>query len=223
METNKERLEKLETIESDKLDKKLKAIAWTILIFTVISIIVLAITTGILSYKEMAEGMGIAGIPLSLKYALALFIATLISMGIVTALVAIFFWKPMKENLKVRKDNIATNIEAANYTKKVAEANWAEAKAEKAKIKAEAKDILSTAKQNAEKERKAILDKAKVDMDLAVERNRKDIEAEKEQLKDDIRNEILSTSLLAAEKILEKEINSDANNKMINELLDSLK
>ncbi len=221
--SNKDRLKELEHINSSKLDKKLKAIAWTILIFTVISIVILALVSGYLGFVEAKETGAMPGIPLSLQYALALFVATLISLFIVFGLTAIFFWKPMKQHLEIRKTNIETNIDAASYTKTAAENNWKEAKLAKSKVKEEAKEIISNSKNLADKERREILEKAKKEQENLIQKTREQIEKEKEQLKDDIRQEILSTSLVAAEKILEKELNADTNKKMINELIDSLK
>ncbi len=223
MKTNKERLENLEYIESDKLDKKLRVIAWIILILTLASIVTLAIVSGYIDFTEAQETSAMPGIPLSLKYAGILFLSTLIALLIVFILTAVFFWTPIKKHLELRKNNITTNIDAASYTRQVAENNWREAKEAKSMVKSEAKEIISDSKAQAEKERKEILDKAKNEQDILVEKTREQIEREKEQLKDDIRQEILSTSLVAAEKILEKELNAEANNKMINELLDSLK
>ncbi len=223
MKTNTERLEELELINSAKIDKKLRIVAWTILLFTVASLIILAIVSGLISYKEIEESGSVAGIPLSLQYALALFAATLISLFIIVALTFIFFWKPMKELLAERKLKIETNIESAANANKLAELNWKESKDSKQEVKAEARTIISESRTQADKERREILDKAKQEQDALIMKSREQIEKEKEQLKDDIRNEILSTSILAAEKILEKELDSDANNKMVNELLEALK
>ncbi len=217
--------DEITTLQPAKLNPLTKLVGWLILLFTVGSIIILAIVSGLVSYKELAEGgTGMpAGIPLSLQYALALFFATLIALAIIFALTTIYFWKPMKEHLEVRRTNIETAIDATSYAKKAAERNWLEAKNEKTKIKEEARTIIADTKIEADRERRKILDAAKKEQELLVERNREQIEKEKAQLKDDIRNEILSTSLIAAEKIIEKELDAEANQKMVNELLESLK
>ncbi len=244
MENNKT-LEALETINREKkqevirkeierqkqiakvdngIDKMLTVAAWFILIFTVISIVVLAIFSGLVSFKELAEGEGMpAGIPLSLQYALALFISTLIALFIVFILATVFFWKPMKEHLEVRRTNIETNIAAAAHSREVAEEKLHKIEMEKREIRAQAKEIISESKQEADRERRKILDKAKDEQNSIVEKSREQIEKEKAQMYDDIRNEIISTSMLAAEKIIEKELDADANKKMVNELLEALK
>lgn len=223
MKTNKERLEELEIYNSGKIDAKLRVAAWIILIFTVISLVVLAILSGVMGYKEISESGMPGGIPLSLQYALVLFFATLIAMTIITIIAAVFFWKPMKNVLEARKLTIENNIESASNANLAAEANWKEATIAKKEVKEEAKAIIAESKTSADKERREILDKTKDEQDLLIEKSREQIEKEKEQLKDDIRNEILSTSILAAEKILEKEIDENVNSKMVNELLDALK
>lgn len=233
MENNKENSQinkKINTTSTtpEKSDTLLKVVGWIILIITLVCVVLLAIVGGIMSFEEMKEasneGGGMpAGIPLSLHYALSLFIATLISFGIVFLLAAKFFWKPMKDHLEIRKQNIETNIDAASYSRKEAQKELEDAKKSKKQIKDKAEVILAESKTLANKERREILDQAKREQDALIERTREQIEKEKEQLKDDIRNEILSTSLLAAEKIIEKQLDAEANTKMINELLDSLK
>ncbi len=229
MEDNRRRLEeineKLDRVHGDRLETKLRLIGWVILLFTVVSIVLLALVSGYVSYKELAEGEGgmPGGIPLSLEYALSLFIATLISLFVIFLITAIYFWRPMKQHLQVRKQNIETNIDAASYTRKAAEANWLESKEAKINAKSEASKLLAEIKLKADKERRETLEQTKREQDLLIEKTREQIEKEKEQLKDDIRNEILSTSLLAAEKIIEKELDANTNQKMIDELINSLK
>ncbi len=211
--------------KADKVDGIVRFIGWIILIFTVISIVVLALVSGYISFTELAEsesGMP-AGIPLSLEYALALFISTLIALSVVFMLVTIYFWKPMKEHLEVRKNNIEANIAAASHSQAAAENKWAEAKQAKAKVKEEAKEIIAESKLEADRERRRILDQTKNEQNSIIEKSREQIEKEKAQLQDDIRKEILTTSLLAAEKIIERELDAAANEKMVNELLEALK
>ncbi len=215
-------------VQANKVEGFIKLVGWIILIFTVLSIVILAFVSGYISFSEMAEaaedGGGMpAGIPLSLEYALALFVSTLISLSVVFMLVAIYFWRPMKEHLEIRKSNIAANIEAASHSQVAAENKWAEAKRAKLEVKEKAKEIIAESKVEADRERRKILDQTRAEQNSIIEKSREQIEKEKAQLQDDIRKEILSTSLLAAEKIIEKELDSDANKKMVNELLEALK
>ena len=223
MVTREERLENLEEFEvHKKLDKRLQFVGWIILLLTVFSLVVLAIVSGMISYNEAVES-GISGIPLTLEYGLILFFTTLMSLTVIFILATVFFWKPMKEHLKIRKENIEANIDAASYTKKVAETEYAKAAHKNKAAKEEAKQLMSHAKELANKEKREILDKAKTEQDQLIERSRSQIEKEKEQLKDEIRQEIISTSMVAAEKILEKELDANSNEKMVEELLNSIK
>ncbi len=214
--------------KAQKVEVGVKMIGWVILIFTVLSIVILALVSGYISFTELVEsaeeGGGMpAGIPLSLEYALALFVSTLISLSVVFMLATIYFWKPMKEHLEVRKNNIEANIAAAKHSQVAAENKWAEAKRERNLVREEAKEIIAESKVEADRERRRILDQTKNEQNSIIEKSREQIEKEKAQLQDDIRNEIISTSLVAAEKIIEKELDAAANEKMVNELLDALK
>lgn len=223
MKTREQRLEELEEFEvHQKLDKRLQFVGWIILLLTVASLVILAIVSGMISYNEALE-TGITGIPITLEYGLILFIATLISLAIIFILATVFFWKPMKNHLKIRKENIETNIDAASYTRKVAEQEYIKAANKNKGAKEEAKQLMSQTKELANKEKREILEKAKYEQDQLIERSRAQIEKEKEQLKDEIRQEIISTSIVAAEKILEKELDENANQKMVEELLNSIK
>lgn len=205
-------------------DKVLRFFGWAILVITLISLVILAIYGGISSYNEITadDGMGIAGIPLSLEYALALFISTIISILIIFAITYFFIWKKIKDHLDVRKENVRTNIELAAYKNEKAEKEYEHAKKIVSNANNEAKKILDEVKINANDEKKTILDDAKKQSEKIMSSTQKQIKEEKKSMEDDIKKEIIETSILAAEKIIEKKMNSATNKKMIEELIESL-
>ncbi|BDU67389.1 MAG: hypothetical protein TYPL_0420 [Candidatus Tyloplasma litorale] len=220
---NKRSFEKEKSLESNKSSFWLRFFGWLILIFTVLSLVVLSIVSGVISYQEVIEGTGVGGIPLSLQYAGALFLATLIALLVIFLLVKKFFWKPMNDHLKIRKENIETNIELSSYKNKIAEKELKDSLEQNRKAKIEANKIIENSKIVANKHKKMILEELKEKTNKIIEQSREQIEKEKKLMEEDIREEIISTSILMAEKIIQKNLNSESNKEMIDELLKSLK
>lgn len=203
-------------------DKILNIVGWSILAITVVSLFILSIVSSILGFKELADSNGIGGIPLSLEYAGAIFIATVFSIGVITLLVYFFLWGPLTKGIDSRKEKIENNIQEASMKNKLAESNFKESLKETKSAKIEAKEIIANSKKVANEEKKNILDSSKIESTKILENTREQINKEKKAMRNEVKNEILSTSLLAAEKIIEKEIDSEANKKMIEELISKL-
>lgn len=222
MKNNKEKNTNSKNSKLTK-DKIIDYIGWAILILTVISLVILAIFGGVITYNEAVDGStGVAGIPLSLQMALALFIGTLITMGIVALLVYHFLWEPLNNQLEIRKENIKTNIDAASFKNKEAEKSYQEALLIEKEANKEAKNIIDEGKKEANSQKRNILNESKQQSEKIIIDGRNQIEKEKSQMSEEIRKQIIETSILAAEKIIEKELDQSVNNKMIDELLNEL-
>lgn len=203
-------------------ERNINIFGYIVLSITVISLVILAICSAIFGYREAID-MGVAGVPLSVQYALALFIATLISILIILIIVKKFFWKPLNNHLESRKENIASNINEASLKNEESKLNYEKSLKEKEKSKKNAKEIIEASKKEAILKKREILDDAKKQSEKILEQSRNQIEKEKIQMMQEIKNEIIETSLMVAEKIIEKEIDNKTNEKMIEELLLSLK
>lgn len=196
--------------------------AWSIVIIGIL-LVILGIVFGIIQMaNEIAEGDATVGIP-TLKLSLSLFFATLIAFAIIFAAIYFLFWDKIKTGLDDRKKNVESNIAIAKFKSDEAEKNFKISEDEIKKAELEGKEIINESKKEAIVVKKEIMTDAKDQSEELLTQSREQIEIEKKQMESQIRQEILETSLLAAEKIIEKELDEDANKKMINDLIKSLK
>ena len=151
--------------------------------------------------------------------ALAVFLA------FVVLLIAVFYfaYKPVKKLLKERGDYVEGKIKSAETREKESQKLLDQANEEVKNKKVEAMGIVEKAKEDAQKERAAILEKAKEEKEAEIKRTKEEIAQEIEASKDEIHREIVSVALDASSKVLEREVNSKDNEKLIDSFIDDLK
>lgn len=151
--------------------------------------------------------------------ALAVFLAFII------LLLAIFYfaYKPVKKLLKQRGDYVENKIKTAEEREKESEKLLANANENVKASRKEAMEIVEKAKEDANKERQAILDKAKEEKAAEIKRTKEEIAQEIEASKDEIHREIVSVAIDASSKVLEREVNKKDNEKLIDSFIDDLK
>ena len=151
--------------------------------------------------------------------ALAVFLA------FVVLLIAVFFfaYKPVKKLLKQRGDYVEDKIKTAETREKESQKLLEQANEEVKAKRVEAMNIVEQAKEDANKERSAILEKAKEEKQAELQRTRDEIAQEIEASKDEIHREIVSVAIDASSKILEREVNKKDNEKLIDNFINDLK
>ena len=151
--------------------------------------------------------------------ALAVFLAFII------LLLAVFYfaYKPVKKLLKQRGDYVEGKIKTAEEREKESEKLLASANENVKASRKEAMEIVEKAKEDANKERQAILDKAKEEKAQEIKRTKEEIAQEIEASKDEIHREIVSVAIDASSKVLEREVKKEDNEKLIDSFIDDLK
>lgn len=86
--------------------------------------------------------------------------------------------------------------------------------------KAEAKEIIAIAKDNASKEANDILAKAKENAEAMKEKAALDIENEKSKVKAQIKEEISEVAFLAASKVVGKELDEETHKKYVDDFIE---
>ena len=86
----------------------------------------------------------------------------------------------------------------------------------------EAQDILAKAKAVSQKERETLLAKAREEYDALLGRARKDIETEKDKAILALRREAVDLSIAAASRVIDANLDTDANRKLVTDFLESL-
>src|SRR3989344_456308 len=152
-----------------------------------------------------------------------LLVVQLVNFGILVFLLTKFLYKPMMRVLETRKNTAQETIENA---KSVAEAKRtldSEIEEEKSKTRKEANEILVETRKKAEALRSDAT--AQLERELVAMKNKALAEIEKERTKamNEAKNELASTIILAAEKVLEREVKNQDSIKLAQEALTKVK
>ena len=146
-------------------------------------------------------------------------------LAFIVLLIAVFFfaYKPVKKLLKQRGDYVEGKIKTAEEREEKSQQLLNEANEEVKAKKIEAMGIVEKAKEDAQKERAAILEKAKQEKEEEIKRTKEEIAQEIEASKDEIHREIVSVAIDASSKVLKREVNKKDNEKLIDSFIDDLK
>ena len=121
-----------------------------------------------------------------------------------------------------RERRIQKQLEDAEKANAEAQRLLEEHKKQIAAARNEAQDILAKAKTVSQKERETLLAKAREEYDALLSRARKDIEAEKDKAIQALRREAVELSIAAASRVIEANLDTDANRRLVTDFLESL-
>ena len=133
-----------------------------------------------------------------------------------------FAWPAILKSVEERERWIQKQLEDAGRANAEAQRLLEEHKKAVAATKAEAQEILAKAKTVAQKERELLLAKAREEYEALLVRARKDIDAEKEKALVALRREAVELSIAAAAKVIEANLDTEANRRLVTEYLASL-
>jgi F-type H+-transporting ATPase subunit b len=151
-----------------------------------------------------------------------LIIWTLVVFGLLMVLLWRFAWPSILKAVEERERRIQKQLEDAERANAEAQRLLEEHKKTIAAARGEAQDMIAKAKAVAEKERAALLAKAREEYESLLVRARKDIDAEKEKALVELRREAVELSIAAASKVIEANLDTDANRRLVADYLASL-
>jgi F-type H+-transporting ATPase subunit b len=151
-----------------------------------------------------------------------LIIWTLVVFGILLAGAWRLGYPALLKMVEERERRIQKQLEDAERANAEAQRLLAEHKKQIAAAHNEAQDILAKAKLVSQKERETLLAKAREEYDALLNRARKDIQAETEKAIVALRQEAVELSIAAASRVIEANLDTDANRKLVTEFLESL-
>jgi F-type H+-transporting ATPase subunit b len=161
-----------------------------------------------------------AGGPFSINPGLIIW--TLVVFGLLLVLLGRYAWPWILKAVEERERRIQQQLEDAARANAEAQRLLEEHKKAAASAKAEAQDLIAKAKAVAQKEREALLAKAREEYEALLARARKDIEAEKDKALVELRREAVELSIAAASKVIEANLDTDANRRLVADYLASL-
>lgn len=146
-------------------------------------------------------------------------IATAVIFLILMLLLKKFAWGPLMGVMEQREQLVVGEIDAAEKARKEAQAALEEQKALLKEARTEAQAIVEGAKKQADTTREEIITTARAEAERLKESAVRDIEAEREKAIAAVREEVVSLSVLAASKVLGKEISEADNSALIKETI----
>jgi len=147
---------------------------------------------------------------------------TLLVFLILLGLLWKYGWPAILKSVEERERRIQQQLEEAERARAEAVRLLEEHKRTMAGARAEAQEIVAKAKSVAEKEREALLAKAREQYEQLLARARMEIEGEKEKAILELRREAVDLSIAAASKLIEGNLDSEANRRLVLEYLASL-
>ena len=172
----------------------------------------------------LQEAHGAGGPPPSGPFTInpGLIIWTLVVFGIL--LVAAWRWgyPELLKMVEERERRIQKLVDDAEKANAEAQRLLEEHKKQIAAAHNQAQEILAKAKAVSEKERVTLLAKAREEYDALLNRARKDIDAETEKAIHALRREAVELSIAAASRVIEANLDTEANRKLVTDFLESL-
>ena len=147
---------------------------------------------------------------------------TLINTLIIFLIFRIFLYKPVCKILEKRKQMAAAEIDDARKAKEEAEKAQQEYTARLADAKAEAEEIVKAATLRAQKREEVILSEANQKAAEIRAKAEETIEKDKQRALNEVKDEISEMVVMAAQKVVEKEISAKDNEAIIAKFLEEV-
>ncbi len=149
-------------------------------------------------------------------------IFTWVNLFILFLLVKKLFFKPIEKMLEARRAEIEADYSKAKEAQKEADSMREEYEEKLSLAHEKAERIVNDAVESANLRGEAIVKEAEVKATGMIERAEKNIEAQKEAAFSDIKNEVGAMAVDIAKKIIEKDIDRDDHEELINKALEGL-
>ena len=166
------------------------------------------------------EAGGSSAGPLSVDGGLVIW--TLVVFGLLLFVLRRNAWPLLLAAVREREKKLERMLADAARDREEAAALLAEHKRLIAAARAEAQELIAQARTVAEKERATLLAQAREQYEQLLDRARKEIDSEKEKAILDLRREAVDLSIAAASKLIEANLDSEANRRLVTEYLAGL-
>lgn len=151
------------------------------------------------------------------------FVAQLGALIVMIVVVLIFAYKPVKKIVEKRQNYIEENIRKAEEDKALAKENELKSQEMVLASTRTAADIVADAQKEAQKERNAILEQAALEAEQMRIQAENDIVRMEKEAQEEIRKEMVDVALAASKELLGREVDSDDNNRLIEEFIEDVK
>ena len=148
------------------------------------------------------------------------FIFYLVNFLILVGVLGKFLYKPFLNLMETRKQSIVDALDNAEAVNRRADEKMANYDRKIAKLEAEGLEIIKEAKIKAEEQANEIIEQANQRASQIMNRAEKEIEREREKAVLEMREQIAVLSLMAAEKIMERDVEVNGQDQIIEQVLE---
>ena len=152
----------------------------------------------------------------------ATFFAQILNFLILVVILRAVAYKPVVRMLKAREDRIQESLDKADADAVEADKMLAEYKAKLAAANAKAETIVRNAEKRASEEREEKRAEAKREIEQMKKAAQAEIQRDRERAADQLKKEIVALSLLAAGKVVEKNMEDSENEALVGDFIDKL-
>ena len=146
-------------------------------------------------------------------------IVQLVATFILVLILAKFLVKPAKNFIAKRKEYIESNLKDAESKQKIADEKLKQAEIAIKDSKKTSKEIIENAKVVALNEKDKILYETSLEVKTKKEKAFQEITQERKKMQEDLSNEMIEVAMLAASKIVNREISKEDNEKLVESFL----
>ncbi len=147
---------------------------------------------------------------------------TIIIFVLLLLLLSKFAFKPMLAAVEAREKSLQDALDSAKRDREEATRILAEHRAQLEKARSEAQKLIADGRATAEKLRADLLEQTKAQQQEMLDRARRDIETEKVNAIAALRREAVDLAIAGAGKVIERNLDNDANRKLVEGFLGSI-
>lgn len=147
---------------------------------------------------------------------------TLLIFGLLVLVLAKTAWPAILKVVEEREARIRQQLDEAAKANAEAQRLLAEYQAQLARARGEAQELLAQGRQAGDKVREEMVARGRAEQEELLERARREIALEKDRALAELRREAVELSIAAATKVIGKNLDTEADRKLVREYLDSL-
>lgn len=152
----------------------------------------------------------------------ATLIAQILNFLILVVILRLVAYKPVARILQQRSDKIQGDMDKAAHDREEAEATLVQYRQKLSDANVKAQEIVDKAEKVARDEHDAAIEATKKEIEQMKKNAEEDIQRERERTISQLRGEVVSLSLAAAGKVINKNIDNKENERLINEFINQL-
>lgn len=130
-----------------------------------------------------------------------------------------FFFEKVHNFMEERENEVRTQFETAEENNRLAEQKLMDYEERIKNYQSEGREIIKAAKDDAKVQAQSILDDAKEKARVAIEKSEAEIERQKNNAKRELKDEIGSLAVMAAERIIEKELSDRNQSEIVDKII----